>query len=103
MLPVLVSYPDLSAEAQQTAQATFVASELASVERKLAAYRQQLTNRLLPLHERINDPYHISRLNNQLAFVGLLQRDGAALVRIIESNLCMFTPQGEYYRFMPCQ
>lgn len=89
----LLYFDQLPEAAQERARVEFISGNRQIVRQEMRGYRS------IPLNRRVNDVYHIARLNRSLRRLAALERDRAATDRSILGNLSMFDSAGNYYLF----
>jgi hypothetical protein len=98
-IAALLTYDQLTPEAQLVARAEILADWDAYYARTLSTRRELLTT--TGIHRRVNQARRYAGLIDLRKTVTRLHADTAELVRNTLSNLCMFHPDGRYHRFMP--
>lgn len=93
----LVPLDKLSPEARELGLREVLEDEWYAYHEKLAEYRAQRAEK--GLHWAINHPGAVRRTVNHLALIRKYQRDPAYFLKVVESNLTLFEPDGMYYRF----
>lgn len=99
MIPIFINgvqlryFDELCVQVRDHARRQFIDGNRQIVRQDMRNYRN------IPLNRRINDRYHIIRLNQSLQRLRALEASEAAVDRSILGNLSMFNDSGDYYLF----
>ncbi len=94
---VKVTYDQLSPDAQATARAAVLETDVRAYRHDLAQVKDAVKSNL---HTVISDACHVRRLVGSKARLHKLATDPTDLVKHITANLCDFLPDGSYVAYM---